>query len=72
MVTWQSIMQSQVSIAEFSVSVAHCNVSGKPKTILLKIETEDAGKIFVAMSAVFIFVGILISLHHQSNMSFLM
>ncbi len=42
MATWQSVMQSQVSIAEFSVSVAHCKVSGKPKTILLKIiETED-------------------------------
>jgi hypothetical protein len=72
MVNWQSVMRCQVSIAEKPVSVAHCIVSCKPKTILLKVETVEAGKIFVAISAVFILVGILTSLHHPSNISFRM
>ena len=69
MVTWQSVMQSQESIAKFSVSVLGSKVSCNPKTILLNIETVEAGRIFVAMSAVFILLGILMSLHQPSKIS---
>ena len=44
-------------------------MSCSPKTTLLKIETVFAGKIFVAISAVFNFVSILTSLHHPSNIN---
>ena len=46
-----------------------CAVSCSPKTTLLKIETVFAGKIFVAISAVFNFVSILTSFHHPSNIN---
>ncbi len=58
MVIWQSVMRSQVNIAEQSVSVAHCRISRKPRSILLKPDRVVAGKIFVTMSAGVIFVAV--------------
>ena len=47
----------------------YSKVSCNPSTILLNTETVEAGRIFVAISAVFILLWILINLHQPSKMS---